>query len=57
MMFGTQRGNAFIEYFVLALIVLGATLWFFDGGNFRGVRQSVEDAATRMIDEVAKPQP
>ena len=56
-MFGTQRGNAFIEYFVLALIVLGATLWFFDGGNFRGVRQSVEDAATHMIDEVAKPQP
>ena len=51
-----RRGNAFIEYFVLALIVLAATVWFFDGGNYRGVQQSANDAATNMITEIAKPQ-
>ena len=45
-----------IEYFVLALIVLIATVWFFDSGNYQGVQQSVNDAATNMITEIAKPQ-
>ena len=49
-----ERGNTFIEYFVLALIVLGAAIWFFDGGNFQGVRQSTETTFTNLIDKVAK---
>ena len=57
MMFETKQGSAFIEYFVLALIVFAATMWFFSGGSFQGTRQNVEDAATNMIEEIAKPQP
>ena len=49
-----ERGNAFVEYFVLALIVLGATIWFFDGGNFQGVRQNVETTFTNLITKVAQ---
>jgi len=49
-----NRGNAFIEYFVLALLVFGAALWFFDGGNFRGVRQNVESTFTNLITRVAQ---
>ena len=49
-----EQGNAFIEYFVLALIVLGAALWFFDDGNFQGVKGNVETTFTGLIDQVAK---
>ena len=49
-----ERGNAFIEYFVLAMIVLAAAIWFFDGGQFQGVRGNVETTFTGLIDQVAK---
>ena len=49
-----ERGNAFIEYFILALITLGAAIWFLDGGNFQGVRAEVETTFTGLIDQVAR---
>ena len=49
-----NRGNAFIEYFILALIVLGATIWFFNGGSFQGVRENVDTSFTTLINKVAQ---
>ena len=49
-----NKGNAFIEYFVLATIVALATIWFFDSGNFQGVRQTTENSFTAMISRVAR---
>ena len=49
-----RRGNAFIEYFILALVVLLATLAFYSGGTFNGVRVKVEDAFNGAMNEVLK---
>ena len=49
-----ERGNAFIEYFVLAMVVLLATLAFYSGGSFNGVRSKVEDAFNGAMNEVLK---
>ena len=49
-----HRGNAFIEYFILALVVLLATLVFYSGGSFNGVRSKVEDAFNGAMNEVLK---
>ena len=53
--FKNENGNAFIEYFVLALVILVATIAFFDQGNFRGAKQSVESAFDNLVEEVLKP--
>jgi hypothetical protein len=53
-----RRGNAYIEYLVFALVVLLATIAFYqtqlrDEGV--GVRKSVEQAFDKMVDKVLKP--
>ena len=53
--FKNENGNAFIEYFVLALVILVATIAFFDQGNFRGAKQSVESAFDNLVSQVLKP--
>ncbi len=44
---------AFIEYFVVALIVALAAIAFFDGGEFRGAKGQVEEAIGTLINRVA----
>ena len=48
-----QRGNVYVEYFVLALLTLLATIAFYNNGNFLGARASLEQgfdaAAARII--------
>ena len=49
-----KRGNTFIEYLVIAGIVLLATAWFFDGGNFQGARQNAESAFRNLAVQIAR---
>ena len=49
-----NRGNAFIEDFVLAMVVLLATVAFYGGGNFNGVRGKIENAFSGAEAEVLK---
>jgi Flp pilus assembly protein TadG len=50
-----RHGNAFIEYFLLAIVVLLATFVFFDNGNYRGARGNIQAAFDRMVDAVISP--
>jgi len=53
-----QRGNAYIEYLVVALAVLLATVAFYQShlkDEGVGVRKSVEQAFDKMVDKVLKP--
>lgn len=50
----SERGNTFVEYFVLATIAALATIWFYDEGNFRGVRRNVEQAFQQVSRQVAR---
>ena len=49
----SQRGNAFIEYFVIALAVLLGAIAFYDSGNFQGAKGQVEDAFDTLVERVA----
>jgi len=49
-----HRGNVFIEYIVLAMLVLAAAIWFYNGGDFQGVRQNVDATFTNLINQVAQ---
>jgi len=50
-----ERGTAMIEYFVVGLVVLLATLAFFDQGNFLGARQSVEQSFDTVVNQMVAP--
>jgi hypothetical protein len=51
-----QRGNAYIEYFVLALIVALATIAFWRGSNgFGRARASVESAFDASVNRILAP--
>lgn len=47
-----NSGNAYIEYLVLATIVLLATVAFYDGGNFQGTRGQAEQAFDHLVTEM-----
>lgn len=48
-----ERGNVFIEYFVLALTLLLAVIAFYSGGTFMGTRAEVENTFFTLCREVA----
>ncbi len=53
-----QSGNAYIEYFVLALIVILATVAFYGNGRFGGgidLRGRVEAAFDSLVTKVLAP--
>ena len=50
-----KRGNAYIEYFVLALIVALATIAFYQGNNFSRARASVEGAFNTSVNRILAP--
>ena len=50
-----SRGNAFIEYLMLVLLIAFGVMWFFDGGNFQGVRANVDTSFNNMINEITTP--
>lgn len=47
-----QAGNAYIEYFVVALIVALATVAFYDRGRFLGGQRAVDQAFRSLWREV-----
>ncbi len=49
-----RRGNSFIEYFILAGAVAIAAMMFFGGGNFSGIKGSVQSSFTSMMNQIAK---
>ncbi|MBI3322006.1 MAG: hypothetical protein HYZ91_07060 [Candidatus Omnitrophica bacterium] len=53
-----QAGNAYIEYFVIALIVMLATVAFYSNGRFGGgldIRGRVEGAFDNLVTKVLAP--
>ena len=48
-----RRGYAFLEYFILALIIMLATVMFFSNGDFGGSRGSIEAAFQNAVQRVA----
>ena len=50
-----KRGNAYIEYLLLTLLIAFGAMWLFDGGNFQGVRGNVDTSFNNMIDEITTP--
>ncbi len=50
----SEAGNAYMEYFVLALVVLLATITFFNGG-FRGTQNNLDDVFNDLARQVAPP--
>lgn len=51
----TNRGNAFMEYLMIAILVAVGAVWFFDGGNWRGARANVDTSFTNLINEIVTP--
>lgn len=49
----SERGNAYIEYFMAATVVMLATIAFFNNGQFQGARASVEQATTAAMNRIA----
>ena len=49
---GRSGGNVYIEYLVIALFVLGATLTFFGGGDFGGSRAKVNEAFNNVCQQL-----
>ncbi len=49
-----RRGNFFIEYLILSLIVILATIWLYDNGDFHGVKQTTSDAIDGLAGEITK---
>ncbi len=47
-------GNAYLEYFVLASVVLLATIVFLNGG-FRGTQNTLDDVFNNLASQVAPP--
>ena len=50
-----QEGNAFIEYFVLAFIVMVATIAFYDHGNFGGSHGAIDNMFNQLVNKIAPP--
>ena len=50
-----ERGNAYVEYFLLALIALVAAIAFYDHGNFQGKRTQLESTFDSLANRMAKP--
>lgn len=50
-----RHGNAYIEYFVLALMVALATLAFFSNGGFATARANVQNAFNASVTTVLAP--
>ena len=50
-----NHGNAYLEYFVLAAIVLLATLAFFNGGGFSQARASIESPFESSVNRILAP--
>ena len=48
-----ERGNSFVEYFVLAMAVLLATVAFFQG-NFSSIQTTVSDAFQSMVQQTLR---
>jgi Flp pilus assembly pilin Flp len=50
-----ESGNAYIEYFILALVVALATLVFFQNGGFGQMRTNIETAFSDSVTEMLRP--
>ncbi len=50
-----MRGSAYIEYFVVAAAFAAAALWLFDGGNFHGLRGTVDARFNAQMVDLAGP--
>ena len=50
----SDRGNAFIEYLMLTILIMIGVLWFYDKGNYQGVRDNVNLSFTNMINQITK---
>jgi Flp pilus assembly pilin Flp len=50
-----RNGNAYIEYFVLALIAALATLAFFNKGGFAGAQGKIKGAFDEAVTTVLAP--
>ena len=50
-----RRGNAYIEYFVLAVIAALATLAFFNNGGFTTARTNVQNAFNTSVETILAP--
>ena len=47
-----ERGNSFVEYFVLAMAVLLVTALFVQGGNLTAIQGNVADQFQNMAKQV-----
>jgi hypothetical protein len=50
-----HAGNVFLEYLLLTLMVAFGCLWFYDNGNYQGVRGNVDSSFNNMINELTTP--
>ena len=52
---GNARGVVFLEYVILALVVLLATVAFFSGGGFATMQANVESVFEDSVNKVLAP--
>lgn len=48
-----RKGSAYVEYFVAAAAFATAALWFYDGGDYRGVRAQYQGGVETQLDSLS----
>lgn len=50
-----RRGSAYVEYFIAAAAVAAASIWLFQGGDYQGIRATIEGPFDAMMADIAGP--
>lgn len=50
-----EKGSAYVEYFLAAAAMAAAAMWFFQDGNYQGVRGTLDGTFTTQMRAIAGP--